>query len=72
MLDERKRATDKLWRHCNDSPDAIRATHECMADELRCVYCGVKIDPVGCNGCGRFLSTAELNDGETRCENCGR
>jgi hypothetical protein len=44
--------------------------HECMPHELRCPYCGGALDPVGCNGCGRFLSTADLHEGETRCEAC--
>lgn len=50
------------------------ATHECMATEMRCVYCGVRLQPHPCNGCGKFLNTKHMHEagqGESwRCEEC--
>jgi DNA-directed RNA polymerase subunit RPC12/RpoP len=50
--------------------------HECLADEMRCAYCGVRIAPYPCNGCGRFLTAQQMHDaqhetGVWRCEECG-
>lgn len=44
-----------------------------MRLEMRCVYCGVRLDPWPCNGCGKFLTALEMS-GEclssegTRCD----
>jgi hypothetical protein len=49
--------------------------HECMRKEMRCTYCGVRLDPYPCNGCGKFLTAEEMSgeglcaDG-TRCDGC--
>lgn len=57
-----------IYEACPSHPDD--GEHECMTNERRCVYCNVRLKEWGCNGCGRFLSCAELNAGETRCEDC--
>lgn len=51
-------------------PGYLMPEHECMPDQHRCIHCGLEIRPYGCNGCGRFLSSKELHDGEARCEDC--
>lgn len=49
--------------------------HECLTAEMRCAYCGKRIDPYPCHGCGKFLSAREMSgdglcvDG-TRCDDC--
>ena len=50
-------------------------THECMPDEMRCVYCGERLAPYPCNGCGKFLTAKRMHeagstDGVWRCEEC--
>lgn len=49
-------------------------THECLATEMRCTYCGYRLAPYPCNGCGKFLTAAQMNaaaNGENwRCEEC--
>lgn len=49
--------------------------HECMKTEMRCAYCGVRLDPYPCNGCGKFLTAEEmsghsLSSEGTRCDEC--
>jgi hypothetical protein len=47
--------------------------HECMAGEMKCVYCGVRLHPYPCKGCGRFLTAREMhtNLGDSnRCNRC--
>lgn len=44
--------------------------HEIMQDEMRCVYCGIRLAPYNCHGCGRFLTVGEIHKYETRCEDC--
>lgn len=56
------------WAKCESHPND--GNHECMIGELTCVYCGVPLHQARCNGCERFLSIAEMHEGETRCENC--
>lgn len=58
---------------CSSHPEG--GTHECLEAEMRCSYCGVRLAPYPCNGCGRFLTakqmhTAETTDGIWRCEDC--
>jgi hypothetical protein len=58
-----------------DSPVARSRTHECLAAEMRCAYCGVRLAPYPCNGCGRFLTAKQMHeagvDGEPwRCDDC--
>jgi hypothetical protein len=62
-----------FWRFCKSNPSESvpEPPHECMQDELRCVYCGVRLKPIACNGCGRFLSLKEHHDNESRCNDCG-
>lgn len=49
--------------------------HECMKTEMRCAYCGERLDPYPCHGCGKFLTAEEMSgeslccDG-TRCDDC--
>lgn len=50
-------------------------THECMPDEMRCAYCGVRLAPYPCHGCGKFLNTRQMHEasavGENwRCDEC--
>jgi len=62
------------WTHlCPSHPNypADAATHECMAKEMRCAYCGVRIDPYPCNGCGKFLNAETMHADEGgRCAEC--
>lgn len=49
--------------------------HECMETEMRCAYCGVRLDPYPCNGCGKFLTAREMSGASlssegTRCDEC--
>jgi hypothetical protein len=46
--------------------------HECLKTEARCAYCGKRIDPYPCHGCGRFMSAREMSfdDGRHRCDEC--
>jgi len=57
---------------CTSHPE--RGTHECLADEMRCAYCGIRLAPYPCNGCGKFLTAKQMHeaaDGEAwRCEEC--
>lgn len=57
---------------CAANPCEImdRPTHECSRIELACVYCSAPLIQRTCNGCGKFLSAAEMQDDETRCEEC--
>lgn len=46
--------------------------HECMASEMKCAYCSVRLDPYPCNGCGKFMTAAEMHDtSETGIWRCG-
>jgi DNA-directed RNA polymerase subunit RPC12/RpoP len=59
---------------CGSHPSG--GTHECLASEMRCAYCGDRIAPYPCHGCGKFLTAKQMHaaevDGEPwRCEECG-
>lgn len=43
--------------------------HECSKTEARCVYCGEALY-YNCNGCGRYLTAAQMSRPEYRCEAC--
>lgn len=43
--------------------------HECLPAEQRCAYCGKRVRQT-CNGCGRFMTTKEIREYESRCERC--
>jgi DNA-directed RNA polymerase subunit RPC12/RpoP len=63
----------KWNRDCPSHPEC--GPHECLRDEMRCAYCGERIDPYPCHGCGRFLTAAQMHavDAENenpRCESC--
>lgn len=45
-------------------------SHECLRDEMRCAYCGHRIHPYPCNGCGRFMTALEMHENESRCDDC--
>ena len=62
-------AASDVWARCSSHPDDM-GTHEYMANELRCVYCGAALPPVQCNGCGRFMSCEEIESNESRCGEC--
>lgn len=64
----------KWFKHCEMAPDdAPTHEHECMAGELRCVYCGNEIEAYPCHGCGQFMTAADMHNddrGLGRCEAC--
>jgi DNA-directed RNA polymerase subunit RPC12/RpoP len=60
--------TQTILDECSAHPN--EETHECMAAEYKCVYCGAALKPYNCNGCGEFLSPAQMHDGEVRCRKC--
>jgi hypothetical protein len=45
----------------------VDGMHSCLVGEYKCECCGCGLKPYNCHGCGRFLSPAEMNAGETRC-----
>lgn len=51
-------------------PNTSEAQHECLRDEMRCAYCGIRLHPYPCNGCGRFLTAREMHENESRCDDC--
>jgi hypothetical protein len=56
---------------CPYSPDEKGdGWHECMRTEMRCAYCGVRLDPYPCNGCGKFLTASEMSADSMRCKEC--
>lgn len=57
------------WQFVGDERRKVYV-HECMKGEMRCAYCGIRLTPHTCNGCGKFLKAKEMHDGETRCERC--
>jgi hypothetical protein len=46
--------------------------HECLPKEMRCAYCGKRIDPYPCHGCGKFMTAESMHDDDNthRCEEC--
>ena len=63
----------KVTERCDQHPTNDE-THECMAGEMRCAYCGTRLAPYPCHGCGRFLTAKQMHEaaqGEPwRCEEC--
>jgi DNA-directed RNA polymerase subunit RPC12/RpoP len=51
----------KLTERCPSHPTAGE-THECLANEMRCAYCGVRLAPYPCHSCGRFLTAKRMNE----------
>lgn len=71
----------KVTDPCPASPGEFALTydgedgkHECLENEMRCAYCGERLDPYPCRGCGKFLTAKRMhqaaNDGIWRCEEC--
>lgn len=69
----------KITDPCPSSPGEFAADdngrHECLASEMRCAYCGVRLAPYPCHACGKFLTAkrmAEATTGEMphMCEEC--
>ncbi len=60
--------TVRLTAPCPSHPED--GAHECLSEEMRCAYCGARIDPYPCHGCGQFLTAAQMHEGATRCETC--
>lgn len=63
----------KVTEICRSHPDD--GEHECLPTEMRCAYCGQRLAPYPCNGCGKFLTAKQMHaasaDGENwRCEAC--
>lgn len=46
---------------CSSHPTAGE-THECMADEMRCAYCGTRLAPYPCHACGKFLTAKRMHE----------
>jgi DNA-directed RNA polymerase subunit RPC12/RpoP len=71
-----RRAADNEPVHfahnCPSHPSALSrsSSHECLRDEMRCAYCGHRIHPYPCNGCGKFLTAREMHENESRCDEC--
>ena len=59
----------RLTAECPSHPE--EGCHECLPKEMRCAYCGKRIDPYPCHGCGKFLKASDMHGNETRCEDCG-
>jgi len=49
-------------------------SHACMADEMRCAYCGVRLAPYPCHACGKFLTARRMHEAGSgaipHCEEC--
>ena len=67
----------KVTDPCPSSPGEFATSdgaHECLEGEMRCAYCGVRLAPYPCHGCGKFLTAKQMHDagqGEPwRCEEC--
>lgn len=58
---------EELHGRCGSHPEGGR--HEAMPEEMRCAYCGRRL-MAKCNGCGRFLTLAEMHRHESRCDSC--
>ena len=67
--DDRGEPMAHVWARCPSHPNDM-GTHECMVGEVRCVYCAVPLHPIKCNGCGKFMSLAEVEKYESRCAEC--
>jgi hypothetical protein len=67
------KAPAKVTDPCHAHPTRGE-THECLAVEMCCAYCGVRLAPYPCHGCGKFLTAKQMHDagqGENwRCEDC--
>lgn len=62
---------EPLQQTCPSSPCGMEMPpHECLPDRLECAYCGVALRQEQCNGCGRYLSTDDMHEYETRCVAC--
>lgn len=62
-----------ITESCPSSP--TDGEHECLAAEMRCAYCGVRLRPYLCHGCNKFLTAKQMHEascnGENwRCEEC--
>lgn len=68
-MTERTIAISPVEHHlpCDAHPED--GSHECMPDEQRCAYCGRRVVAT-CNGCGHFMTTAEIHSNESRCSGC--
>lgn len=68
-----REAPSLVTQSCPSHPHDV-GTHECLAGEMRCAYCGVRLAPYPCNGCGRFLTANQMHEAEHggtwRCEEC--
>lgn len=56
-------------------PSDENRSHACMADEMRCAYCGVRLAPYPCHACGKFMTARRMHEaaaGEIphHCEEC--
>lgn len=60
----------KWIANCPSHPEPD-GNHECLEKEMRCAYCGERIEPYPCNGCGRFLTVKQMHDIDpARCDKC--
>jgi len=48
--------------------------HEPLKTEMRCAYCGERLAPEQCGGCGKFMTAEEMHNaymsGIWRCSTC--
>lgn len=63
-----KRKRPAVYGDCPSHPEG--GQHECMPGERRCSYCGEALAAYPCNGCGKFLTAAEMHENESRCRGC--
>lgn len=50
-------------------------THESLAGEMRCAYCGKRLAPYPCHACGKFLTARRMHEAASgemphHCEEC--
>jgi DNA-directed RNA polymerase subunit RPC12/RpoP len=66
----------KVTEVCSSHPNfpGEGSTHECLEAEMKCAYCGERLMPYPCHGCGKFLTAKQMHEagqGESwRCEEC--
>lgn len=60
---------EPLRGFCRSHPEAPDARHELMPGEACCAYCSKRLFAL-CNGCGQFLTHAEMQANECRCDSC--
>jgi len=64
----------RVTEGCESNPEGPFHTHECASTERRCVWCGITLHPVPCNGCTQWMTVEEMHnaawDDLWRCAEC--